>query len=414
MGCAQKMNRGLLSLLLALACAACSVLPTNGPNHRIIDAYATSARTAERGKIALDYVLVDVDKHAVDINSQRLASPFQATFGIRGGPRPRLRLGVGDQLRITIYESASSGLFNSGANNSTDGPTSVTLPLQTVDSSGFITVPFSGDIRAAGKTVRQLQRDIQAKLSTRAVEPQVIVSLNNQVSSEVAIFGDAAKRSVKRVVKPAGERILDLIASAGLAAPSHETFVTLRRGNDLATTYFPNLIGSTQDNVFVRPGDIIFLHRQQQTYVALGAIGATGQSESRAASFSFDGISLSLAEAVGKAGGLLDTQANASGVFIFRYESRNILTRLNVDLKKFDPTVSVIPTVYRANFHDPSMLFAANQFPIRHKDIVYVSNADSVELTKFLGFIETVTSSAAGIRDDWFQLSRGPGFNTNN
>ena len=128
----------------------------------------------------------------------------------------------------------------------------------------------------------------------------------------------------------------------------------------------------------------------------MGAVGTSGQDESRSASFSFDGISLTLAEAVGKAGGLLDTQANATGVFVYRIESRDVLESLEVDLKDFDPYASWIPTVYRANFHDPSMLFAANQFPIRHKDILYVANADSVELLKFLNFVQSVTSSVAG------------------
>ena len=132
----------------------------------------------------------------------------------------------------------------------------------------------------------------------------------------------------------------------------------------------------------------------------------------RSASFNFDGVSLTLAEAIGKAGGLLDTQANASGVFIFRFESRDVLEKLEVDLKKFGPYENRIPTVYRANFHDPSMLFVANQFPIRHKDIVYVANADSIELLKFLDVVQSVTSSVAGIREDAFDIGRGVPRNT--
>ena len=236
------MLRGLLTLTACIACTACSVLPANGPNHRLIDAYASSSREKPvLAKNAIKYVLVDLDKQVVDVNKRRVSSPFRATFGLRRGSRARLRLGVGDRLTITIYESSPSGLFgvSNQAPGTPAGPPRVELPSQTVDSAGFITVPFSGDIKAAGKTVRQLQKDIQAKLSSRAVEPQVIVSLASRASSEVSVFGDASASNVRRVVNPGGERVLDLVASAGLSAPAHETFVTLRRGRYACDDLFP-------------------------------------------------------------------------------------------------------------------------------------------------------------------------------
>ena len=37
---------------------------------------------------------------------------------------------------------------------------------------------------------------------------------------------------------------------------------------------------------------------------------------------------------------------------------------------------------------------------MRHKDIIYVSNADSVEINKFLFFLRNVTSTVAGVSTD--------------
>ena len=54
------------------------------------------------------------------------------------------------------------------------------------------------------------------------------------------------------------------------------------------------------------------------------------------------------------------------------------------------------PVIIRANMRDPSTFFLAQQFPMKDKDILYVSNADSVELLKVLNIISSATSGVSG------------------
>ncbi|GAG47285.1 unnamed protein product, partial [marine sediment metagenome] len=49
---------------------------------------------------------------------------------------------------------------------------------------------------------------------------------------------------------------------------------------------------------------------------------------------------------------------------------------------------------------DPTALFSANAFPMRHRDIIYVANADSIEFIKFADFILSITGLAAGVSGD--------------
>jgi polysaccharide export outer membrane protein len=56
--------------------------------------------------------------------------------------------------------------------------------------------------------------------------------------------------------------------------------------------------------------------------------------------------------------------------------------------------------VYRANFRDPSSFFFAQGFAMRHKDVIYVSNADSVEVVKFLDYLRAITSTVSGVAGD--------------
>ena len=73
---------------------------------------------------------------------------------------------------------------------------------------------------------------------------------------------------------------------------------------------------------------------------------------------------------------------------------------MGVDLSKFDADRVDIPTIYRVNFRDPSGFFAAQRFPMRDADIIYVDNADQVEITKFLSMITTITGAASSVAGD--------------
>jgi len=142
------------------------------------------------------------------------------------------------------------------------------------------------------------------------------------------------------------------------------------------------------------------VYREQQKFVAVGALTTVGQTTGLTGQFAFEQERLSLNEAVAKAGGLLDSRANPGQVFLYRMEFRETLEALKADLKKFGRDQKLIPTVYRANFRDPSSFFFAQSFPMRHKDIIYVSNADAVEVVKFLAYLNSITSTVSGVAND--------------
>lgn len=276
----------------------------------------------------------------------------------------------------------------------------------TVDYNGSISVPYGGDIRAAGKTVAQIERDIEDRLSDRAIEPRVVVTLAEQNASTVAVVGEVNAAKKVRITQ-SGERILDMIAQAGGPRyPGYETYVTLQRGGRKATIYFNTLIAHPEENIYASPGDTIYVFREPRRFIAFGAVGvAVGVGASSALTglsslFTFDQDRLTLAEGVAKAGGLLDYRANPRQVFLYRLEVREALTSMGVDLSRFPPEQKLIPTVYRANFRDPSSFFFAQQFPMRTKDLIYASNADSVEVVKFIDYVTAFTGGASTVAVD--------------
>jgi polysaccharide export outer membrane protein len=258
-------------------------------------------------------------------------------------------------------------------------------------------------VPAAGRTASEVQKDIEQRLAKRAIEPQVVVALLERNASEVTVVGDVVAVANRFKIRPGGERVLDMIAKAnGLKYPGYELFVTLQRGKQRSTVFFPTLINSPQENIYVAPGDTIYVFREQQRFLAIGAVGSAGQTSGLTGQFAFEQERLSLNEAIAKAGGLLDFRANPGQVFVYRVEHRALLERMHVDLSAFPPEQTNIPVVYRANFRDPSSFFFAQAFPMRHRDVIYVSNADSVDVARFLDSLLVLTGAASGGADDFW------------
>ena len=382
----------LMTGLSYLSLAGCAALPSSGPQTRDIVAGASTTDASKTGDNSFKYALVNIEEKVLAALQDIGPGSLFSSFGVgHAGPR-EITVGVGDIIQVTIFESAAGGLFIPKDAGARPG-NYIQLPLQTVDQKGFISVPYAGAIRAKGQSLAQIQHAIEAGLASRAIEPQVVVALTNQASSQVTVIGQVGAPN-KISVNPAGERVLDVISRAsGIVNPGFETFVTLQRAGRKATIYFLSLVTNPKENVFVAPGDTIYVYQQQRSFTAFGESGQSGQ-------FKFEQEHVTLADAVGKAGGLLDNRADPGAVFVYRLEYRKILEKMNVDLSAFVPEQKIIPTVYRGNFRDPSSFFVAKSFFLQDRDVLYVTNADQIELFKFLSLVQAVPDTIANVGAD--------------
>ncbi len=99
-----------------------------------------------------------------------------------------------------------------------------------------------------------------------------------------------------------------------------------------------------------------------------------------------------------KAGRLIDTRADPREVVVYRKVDRGTLQRLKIDTSRFKD--DQVPVIFRANLRDPATLFAVQEFRMHDKDVMYISNAKSVELVKFLDILNSVTSTVRGVSND--------------
>ncbi|MDQ2634970.1 MAG: polysaccharide export protein [Pseudomonadota bacterium] len=317
------------------------------------------------------------------------SQPESGLGSFRGPGAASIRIGIGDVVGVTIFEASPGGLFIPLESTNSSG-NFVNLPDQKVDSAGNISVPYAGSIKAAGQEPAAVQRVIEQRLASRAIEPQAVVAVKSQTSSEVSVLGDVNAPS-KFPINADGERILDVIAKAGgPKQPGYETYVTLQRGKKKATIYFQKLVREPSNNIHVLPNDTIYVYREAHAFTAFGASGENGR-------FDFAEETISLSDALGKAGGLLDNRANPGAVMVYRTEDRKTAAKLGVPVEKFGD--DHIPVIYQFNLRDPGGFFLASSFPVHNKDVIYIGNAAIVRFMKFIDVVGATTSAASAGRN---------------
>ncbi|KPH81474.1 polysaccharide biosynthesis/export family protein [Bosea vaviloviae] len=369
-----------VAAVLASLLGACSTLPSSGPT-------AASLRDDDASTDAVPFALVNLNQTTVDVLGRYEPKGLAGAFTDRR-PSANIKFGIGDVVTVTIFEAAAGGLFIPNEAGVRPG-NFVTLPEQAIDSDGNISVPFAGSIPAAGKTNVEVQRTIVDRIKNRAIEPQVIVALGQQRTGLVTVLGEV--NNPVRFPAPAsgaGDKITDAITRAGgIKAQGYESWVVLERGGKRATVPFENLIAQPVNNIYLQPNDRIYVYREAQKFLAFGAAGQQGE-------FNFDAWRITLANAVAKAGGLLDSQADPGSVFLYRRESRDVARRLGIDVTKF--TGDQIPVIYSTDLRDPSGFFVASKMQMRNGDVIFVANAQSVQVTKFLQILNLALSTTNG------------------
>lgn len=367
---------------LAAATAGCSTLPSQGPSALEVVQQGTPVDP----ELAPRFLITDLNEYSVGVLEHTPLPTLAARFGDHRAP-PSPLIGVGDSVTVTVWEAAAGGLFSAPAlGGVTTGSHSSIIPDQVVARDGSITVPYAGRVRVVGLTPPQVEAAIVERLSGKAIEPQALVSVSRNISNTVTVNGEVTA-GARVPLSTRGDRILDVIASAGgVRSPVHATFIALSRGNQTVQVPMQALLTHPQENIYLRPGDVLTVVLDPQTFTAFGATG-------RNALVNFDAVGITLEEAVAKAGGLLDFSADPQGVFLMCVEPASVARQLNPDYP-IAPGQRFVNVVYRVNLKDAGTYFLARRFAVRNKDVMYVASSPSTELQKALSLFSTLTSPA--------------------
>lgn len=376
------------ALLMACAAGGCAQFGRSGP-------YAGAIAHAEgRAVDASPIAVVPLsDAVARRIAAHSAGASFAEALGDTAPPGTTI--GPGDTIDIAIWEAAPAALFGTVAQpvsgSIATGPAQVaraaTLPEQMVDEHGRIAVPFAGTIDAAGLSPRALERAIAARLAGKANAPQVLVRVTHNALHNVSVLGDVASAG-RFPVTPHGERVLDALAGAGgVKQPVTRMVLQITRGTRVVAMPLDAVIRDPAQNVRLAPDDVVTALYQPWSYTALGATGGNAE-------IPFEATGLTLAQAIGRAGGLADARADTRGVFVFRLEDA---AALGDGVARATTPDGRVPVIYRLDLADPGAFFVAQGFRMRDRDVLYVANAPGADLQKFASAVANLAYAGFGL-----------------
>ena len=292
-------------------------------------------------------------------------------------------VGVGDIVEVTIWEAPPAVLFAAGAvstriGEDIQGSRPGVLPDLMVGPSGSLTIPFAGQVPAAGRTLRQIEQTIVSRLRGKANEPQAIARITRNATANVSVVGEVSQAG-RVPLTPKGERLLDVIASAGgTRQPVDRVAVQVTRGERSVIMPLRAVVEDPRHNIVLQKDDVVTVLFQPNSLTVLGAAGKNEEIR-------FEQNGLTLSQALGRIGGLQDMRADPKGVFVFRWEpAQRIRPLVGQAALPDSPTV---PVIYQVDLRNPETYFASQRFAMRDGDVMFVSNSPAAEFQRFVNII---------------------------
>jgi len=380
----KSLFRFVCCLSVSIFLASCSGLPSDGPSASDI---ADQAGAHSQSETLGDFSVVPVDQRVVKSLEEPTEAGLVDLFGNDQAPTQEL-IKAGDYVIVTIWEADAGAFFSGSGASVSPSQTSLgtisSVPEQPVLRDGTIVIPYAGRIKIANRTPGEAENLIGAALRNKASNPQVLMTVTHGYSNQVTVTGDAVKSALVTLTANSG-RILDVLAATGgTVVPSNNVRVQVERGDRSETMDLEALLHKSTENIRLVPGDTIIFSKTERRFTALGALG-------KVASVPFETNHVSLAQAIGDAGGLLDERADPSGVFVFRFEPRDRASKVCQRCVSAGDA-QYFPIAYRLDMSKADSYFLAQSFAMQDRDVLFVANAEKVELQKLLAMIRDLTS----------------------
>ncbi len=257
------------------------------------------------------------------------------------------RIGRGDVLGIIVYGHPELTIPAGGERSAAESG-------NTVHSDGTIFYPFVGRIDVAGRTVRQVRDIIARGLEPYVAMPQVEVHVAQYNSQKVNITGAVAEPG-PLPIRNVPLTVLDAInLSGGLADNANWHDIILTRDGEETRLSLHDMLnrGRLDQNRLLRDGDVLHVpdNSNQKVYV-MGEV-----REPR--SLPMGSSRLTLTDALSEAGGINESNADASGIFV---------------LRRAPEGSDKLATVYQLDARNAAALMLGAEFPLQPTDVVYVT-----------------------------------------
>lgn len=227
-----------------------------------------------------------------------------------------------------------------------------------ISSRGYVKLLLAGDVKAAGLTVSELEKEISKKFEKYIQEPVVSVFIKEYRSQSITVLGGVRKPQIYNVMHQ--KSLLNMLSLAGGITEDAGDICYIQRGNETIVINIKELLneGKLELNIPVFSGDIINLPRGGVVFVN-GAVKSPG-------SFIMKGT-ITITQAVAMAKGF-KYEAVRSHVRVYRDTGKDIKDIIDIN-------------------YDDILAEKAPDVVLKDKDVVIVP--DSGPKKFFAGFVRT-------------------------
>ncbi len=303
--------------------------------------------------------------------ADQLASSGRYVYHVQ--PQDILGVTIWDHPELTTPTVTS---FSSGGNTTQtlaatlQQPYTTALPGQadpygqTVAADGTIFIPFSGRLQVAGKTVGQIRDQLAISLVRFVKNPQVDVRVLSFRSQKVQVTGQV-KAPGPLAVSDVPLTLVDAITrSGGSTSDADLQRIRLVRKKQLYVLDANRMLdrGDMSQDVLLQSGDVINVPDRADSRVFV-----MGEVKTPAPLSMYRG-SLTIADALTQAGGILDSDANPRQIYVLRGVKEKPAT----------------PDVFHLDMTQPNSIMLSTQFQLQPMDVVYVGTAASATFNRVL------------------------------
>lgn len=281
-------------------------------------------------------------------------------------------VGPGDILSITVWDHPELTIPAGSQRSAQEAG-------NWVHSNGEIFYPYIGSIKVEGLNVAQIRDLIAERLAKYIERPQVDVTVAAFRSQRVYVTGEVKAPGVLPVTNVPLTLVEAINSVGGLTDRANWDAVTVQREGKEKRFSLRRLfqLGDASQNIVLYHNDLI--HVEQDDYNKVFVLGEVRKPMS----YSVGRHGLTLAEALAEAGGLFESTADASGVFVLRRSEAGM-----------DAGEDALAEVYQLNVRNATALVLAEQFRLWPRDIVYVTAAP---VTRWNRVINQLLPSVSGL-----------------
>jgi polysaccharide biosynthesis/export protein len=290
-------------------------------------------------------------------------------------------IGPGDLLSIIVWDHPELNIAAAGAQALSSSAGAQTPSAFVVDQDGIIQFPFVGAIKVAGLTELQARSLLAERLIKSIKRPDITLRVLAYRSKKVYVDGEV-KAPGNQPIDDVPMTLLEGVTRAGGFLPTaDQSQITVSR-ND--STYPINLSllvrhGVDLSRFMLRSGDVVHVaSRDENKVYVLGEVNVPK-------ALPMNNGRLTLAAALGEAGGLNQISSAARQIYVIRNANE------------------MAPVVFNLDAGSPVALALAEGFELNPKDVVYV---DASGLARYNRIISLILPTAATAASAYQQLSR--------